>query len=498
MIIVNNGTADSATTEAVLFPFDAVTIPFTAGLRMELIAGKTPGVKNPIVLETGPLGSPDDFDVRFYGTIIPIDGELRMWYMARGTNDKHNGFNSGILKICYATSTDGIHWEKPNLGLVEYNGNKNNNIIKFQKDGENLGVGAIPMIYEPDDSDPQRRFKVVFESQKYGNCIAVAFSADGLTWDIPDYNPVGPGLEQTGLIKINGCYMVNGQGGRHFGQGRKLATFASYDFEHWTQSSCLGHRRDNLPPHPIKYEWNTAEEVHLGAGLWNRGNVVLGVYDIWHGPPTSDRGEVTMDLGLVVTHDGLQYKEPIPDFKFVPSYEETVSKVKSDRTDGKSNALSHGQGMANVGDITFVWYEEWGPGTGVRLAKWQRDRLGYFKKFDYPGRPAYLPPDGTFVDVDPHFISCPFTIDKATSVFANVDGLSQYSELKVEVLTKEFIPIPELSGDNAIPLKQSGLKEPISWKSGNTINSSVKEFRLKVTSAGIRSEDVKIYALYLS
>ena len=154
--------------------------------------------------------------------------------------------------------------------------------------------------------------------------------------------------------------------------------------------------------------------------------------------------------------------------------------------------------MTNIGDNTFLWYEEWGPGTGVRLAKWERDRLGYFKKFDYPGRPAYLPPDGTFVDVDPHFISCPFTIDKATSVFANVDGLSQYSELKVEVLTKEFIPIPELSGDNAIPLKQSGLREPISWKSGNTINSSVKEFRLKVTSAGIRSEDVKIYALYLS
>ena len=37
MIIVNNGTADSATKEAVLFPFDDVTIPFTAGLRMELI-----------------------------------------------------------------------------------------------------------------------------------------------------------------------------------------------------------------------------------------------------------------------------------------------------------------------------------------------------------------------------------------------------------------------------------------------------------------------------
>ena len=493
MIIVNNGTADSATTEAVLFPFDDVTIPFTAGLRMELIAGKTPGVKNPIVLENGPAGTPDDFLVKFYGTIIPIDGELRMWYMAQGNNDDANGFEEQF-KICYATSSDGINWEKPHLGLVDYNGNKNNNIIKLQKNGKNLGFSACPIMYEPDDPDPKRRFKSAFESGDYGNCIAVAFSPDGLEWDVPDYNPVAPMLEQTGLIKINGCYMVNGQGGRHFGQGRKLATFASYDFEHWTQSACMGFRRDNLPPRPMKYEWNTSEEVHLGAGLWDRGNVVLGVYDMWHGPPTSDRGDIKMDLGFIVTHNGLHYTEPIPDFKIIPSYEE----LDSPSNKIVRNAVSHGQGMANIGDNTFLWYESWGDGTGVRLAKWQRDRLGYFQKYDYPGRPAYLPPDGIFVDVDPHFVTCPFTIDKPTSVLANVDGLSQYSELKVEVLTKEFIPIPELSGDNAIPLKKSGLKEPISWKSGNSINSSVKEFRLKVTSAGIRPEDVKIYALYLS
>ena len=221
MIIVNNGTTDSATTEAVLFPFDDVTIPFTAGLRMELIAGKTPGVKNPIVLDNGPLGAPDDLLVKFYGTIIPIDGELRMWYLTKGNDDDVNRLEEQF-KVCYATSTDGINWERPNLGLVEYNGNKNNNIIKFQKNGKNLGFAACPIMYDPDDPDPKRRFKSAFESETYGNCISVGFSADGFTWDIPDYNPVGPGLEQTGLIKINGCYMVNGQGGRHFGQGRKL------------------------------------------------------------------------------------------------------------------------------------------------------------------------------------------------------------------------------------------------------------------------------------
>ena len=29
--------------------------------------------------------------------------------------------------VCYATSKDGIHWEKPELGLIEFNGKKNNN-----------------------------------------------------------------------------------------------------------------------------------------------------------------------------------------------------------------------------------------------------------------------------------------------------------------------------------------------------------------------------------
>ena len=92
MITVNNGTADATTKEAVIFPFDDVSIPFTAGLRMELIAGKTPGVKNPVVLDNGPPGAPDDLIVRFYGTVIPIDGELRMWYLASGTKDKDNRF----------------------------------------------------------------------------------------------------------------------------------------------------------------------------------------------------------------------------------------------------------------------------------------------------------------------------------------------------------------------------------------------------------------------
>ena len=34
-----------------------------------------------------------------------------------------------IYRLCYATSRDGVHWEKPDLGKVEFNGSRSNNIL---------------------------------------------------------------------------------------------------------------------------------------------------------------------------------------------------------------------------------------------------------------------------------------------------------------------------------------------------------------------------------
>ena len=294
-------------------------------------------------------------------------------------------------------------------------------------------------MYEPDDPDPARRFKVVFESEAYGNQFAVAYSADGLNWTESPNNPVGPGLEQTGLIRHNGCYYVNGQGGSHYTTGRALATFASYDFETWTQASCLGYRRDMVPPEPLLYDplssapkakWNQSEEVHLGAGLWDRGNVILGIYDIWHGTPTSDRQLISMDLGLLVSHDALHFYEPIKDFPILPAYEEAGAVV------GKPPTVSHGQGMVNWGDKTMLWYEAWGNlPVEVRLATWERDRIGYFEAMRGEGG---------------HLVTCPLA--GATEFSANVGGLGPYTELRFELLDEGFHPLPGFSGADAAVL----------------------------------------------
>ena len=108
-----------------------------------------------------------------------------------------------------------------------------------------------------------------------------------------------------------------GYHGSHYGVARKMISYASYDFETWTQASCLGFRRDEVAPRPEVLDHNVAEEAHQGAMLWHRGNVVVGGYDMWLGNPMGEQDRSEIDLGLVVTNDGLHYREPIPDFKLI-------------------------------------------------------------------------------------------------------------------------------------------------------------------------------------
>lgn len=88
------------------------------------------------------------------------------------------------MAICYATSKDGISWHKPDLGLVAYAGNANNNILWRGREGLKAlragphGTGIFKDDREP---DPKRRYKAILKSAK----LSVAFSSDGLHWDPP-------------------------------------------------------------------------------------------------------------------------------------------------------------------------------------------------------------------------------------------------------------------------------------------------------------------------
>jgi hypothetical protein len=479
MVKVHGGIPEAVVKEATLFAFDDYAIPFRANLETHLVHGKSGVKKTPIVLANGKAGDPDEH-VHYYGTTIRIGDTFHMWYIGRVGRDEakanYEGFDG---RVCYATSRDGVNWERPDLGLVEFRGARHNNLVDLPQD---LDIAAGPVLYDPEDPDPGRRFKINFEAGALRNRMCVAYSPDGLRWTPSPNNPVGPSFEQAGLVRFNGCYYVNGQGGGHPGQARKLMTYASYDFERWTPASVLSMNRAPLLYGPAIEDRKACwEEVHLGAALHPRGNVILGIYGMWHGDPYSDRRNVTMDLGLVISHDVMHFQEPIPGFRFIPSFEEHGSTV------GYGPALMQGQGMENVGDKTLYWYSLWRDDGQVRLAQWTRDRFGYVKSAG-PRAPALL-------------ITCPMTI-QGERVFLNVEGPGEYAAIRVEALDLEFQPLPGYSGADAAVIRESGLRVPVRWKAGDRLPPD-RPMRLKadfgvVGPECVRPEDTRLYAMYVA
>ncbi|HOX59206.1 MAG TPA: twin-arginine translocation signal domain-containing protein [Candidatus Paceibacterota bacterium] len=108
-----------------------------------------------------------------YGTVARDGSKLRLWYQVL-TKGNHVG---------YAESIDGIHWTKPDLGIIEFNGSKANNFCLSAAQRE-VGGGEChnPSVLRcPEPADPDKRYALFGFDGKAGHA-RVAFSPDGLHW----------------------------------------------------------------------------------------------------------------------------------------------------------------------------------------------------------------------------------------------------------------------------------------------------------------------------
>ncbi|MBI3972667.1 MAG: hypothetical protein HY332_15425 [Chloroflexi bacterium] len=58
-----------------------------------------------------------------YGTVLRDEGRLRLWYQARADAQAGNTHS-----VAYAESSDGVRWDKPALGAVDFEGSRANNL----------------------------------------------------------------------------------------------------------------------------------------------------------------------------------------------------------------------------------------------------------------------------------------------------------------------------------------------------------------------------------
>lgn len=507
MRVLNTNTIDDVD-EAVLFPFDECSVPFTRDLLLNLQSGRTNKAEmdyghnididdrhpeGPVVTY-GPPGSPDSTEV-LSPNVFYVDGEYRMYYLGADDDRKRR---TGL----YATSKDGFNWEKPNLGLVELNGNTNNNLVE-QACGEWV-------LYEPEDQE--HPFKSVSS-----NGENTSVSKDGLHWTYTGENRRvfgGIHMEIASIYKWQGCYYINGQNGPSawtrslphpisLASKRTVITFASYDLKNWTHAPANSFRRDPIPPQaPENFECHAGEQIHEGMVPWNRSNVLLSLYGQWHSP-SNDRRDVITDLGFAISHDALHFKEPIPDFQMVHSYE-----IRGPEGKGFAAPRLMHNSWANIGDRTVIWFSVWREESSVWfdgnwsldnprslaqvwVATWERDRLGFFK-------PSERDVSWGAGDYEPHFITCPVELDGEGEVFVNADRLNEHSQLRVELLDREFRPLPGYSGNDCILLEEPGLRLPVRWREKGKLERFGHPVRVRVNWEGLRPEDARLFAVYVN
>ena len=137
-----------------------------------------------LVLHTPtPAGKVLDFDRPWEGVLsncvdVFQDGAtMKMYY--RGARQEMEHAIPGSSNVCYAESKDGIHWTRPHLGLYDFKGSTENNIVY-------MGPGTPGWFCFKDENPeapPEQRYKALCKSALgYGGPLAAMVSPDGLHW----------------------------------------------------------------------------------------------------------------------------------------------------------------------------------------------------------------------------------------------------------------------------------------------------------------------------
>ena len=155
---------------------------------------------------------------------LTVEERKKTRYRARGRE----------MGICYATSKDGVAWDKPELGLINYDpenrskresGDKKNNIVL-------RGPHGAGVFKDTHDPDPKRRYKTIYQG------LSTSVSPDGLNWAKAErckgVTVAGDTHNNAFWAPTLGKYVgITRTWGRP--NGRQVARIESDDFVNWTR-----------------------------------------------------------------------------------------------------------------------------------------------------------------------------------------------------------------------------------------------------------------------
>ncbi len=409
-----------------------------------------------------------------HGTLIYVTGSVeydkeediyKMWCMVTNYS-----FIDRILS--YLTSRDGIHWEKPALGLVKYRGYDTNfllngkivprslNYVKEDKNSENWpGNGDLCVFKDPVAVDPNRRYKMLYHiiggrehQDLYGGS-----SPDGIHWTPWEGKPLpGKGDSQDVVYwdyknkKYMACVRLNLHEGPRCWL-RVVEQMESADFKHWS---------DRVPVMKADEKDGPYDRQFYHMNVMQYEDIYIGLLDVYHIIPEYERKQLgskridNMDIQLTCSRDGRRWMRAGDRKVFLPN-----SPKKGSYDYGCIWPLQQPLPII-VNDEIYIYYIGWSGG------HWYMDRG---EPNEGPVCIAKLRLDG-FVSLDALnkgvFTTKPFSIVEGSNIRElriNFKAGKQGFVL-VEVLDLHGRPIQGFTKEDCDALSGDEIRRTVTWK----------------------------------
>jgi hypothetical protein len=184
--------------------------------------------------------------------------------------------------VCYATSRDGIHWEKPDLGVAELNGSRKNNLVLSAQSvphmaatqestpSKNRGPHGAGVFKDTRETDPAKRYKMVFRdylaAEPENFFVSTAFSPDGVNWKTVSC----PETAANGDAHNNAFWSPEIQKyvliTRLWDNGRCVGRCESADFVHWTKAEVVMRGPYSMPVFRFAGLYIGLPAIYAGGG----------------------------------------------------------------------------------------------------------------------------------------------------------------------------------------------------------------------------------------
>jgi hypothetical protein len=429
----------------------------------------------------------------FYCCVVDDGGAVKLFHGSYDAEKKKH-FN-------LATSSDGLHWERPTLGRKDFQGSKDNNILPVE--------AVEASVFLDPHAPPEKRYRLLFtkgwpDPAKAG--VFVASSSDGLLWTtvperlfpfLPDSQPSGVWDDQRGQYAI---YL------RAWNPGRTVARVATGDLEApWPYDGSVppnlvwGKDKIPVPSREIPTVMGTDEQDPKDLQLYTSAVVKYpfapnvwfafpAAFQLWKGDEWKARAcntaDGTFDVQLATSRDGIawnRWREPY------------VSAGVHEGLDLR--IVSMGPGMVRRGRLLYQYFVG-DTFTHGRPVVWDKDlanRAEWLKKERGGIYCAMQRVDG-FVSMDA--ANTPGTFTTRPLVFQgdrlrlNIHTAGSGS-VKVALLQADGTPHPGFAASDCEVISADEIDYEVRWKGGPDVSALTGA----PTRVQVEMRNARLYAL---